>query len=113
MRARAIRTQSKRDEMNKTEEAYAERLEILRRGNVIADWAFQPEKLRLADRTFYTPDFRVINVDATIEFHEVKGFWEDDARVKIKVAAAQHPYRFVAVTVRSKRNGGGWNVEEF
>lgn len=111
MRAKAIRVQSKRDEMNKTEAAYAERLELQRRGGIIADWAFQPEKLRLADRTFYTPDFRVINVDATVEFHEVKGHWEDDARVKIKVAAAQHPYRFVAVT--KIRNGNGWEVEQF
>lgn len=36
-----------------------------------------------------------------------------NARVKIKVAAELHPYRFVAVTARPKRDGGGWAVEEF
>ena len=33
--------------------------------------------------------------------------------VKIKVAAAMFPMRFIAVTSRSKKNGGGWAVEEF
>ena len=48
-----------------------------------------------------------------IEAHEVKGYWMDDARVKIKVAAAQHPVKFIAVKARTKKDGGGWEVEEF
>jgi hypothetical protein len=48
-----------------------------------------------------------------LEMHEVKGFWQDDARVKIKVAASIYPFRFVAVTARAKKHGGGWAVEEF
>jgi hypothetical protein len=51
--------------------------------------------------------------DGSLECHEVKGFWQDDARVKVKVAAEQFPLWFVAVTARPKRDGGGWNVEEF
>lgn len=31
-----------------------------------------------------------------MECHEVKGFWTDDAKVKIKVAAEQYPFRFIA-----------------
>jgi hypothetical protein len=99
--------------MNKTEADYASHLELQKRAGVISEWAFQPEKLRLADRTFYEPDFRVIASDGTVEWHEVKGHWEDDARVKIKVAAELHPYRFIAVTARPKRIGGGWEREEF
>ena len=74
---------------------------------------FEGIKLRLADNTFYTPDFAVMRADGQLECHEVKGFWQDDARVKIKVAADQYPFRFIAVTVRDKKDGGGWNVEEF
>ena len=67
-------------------------------------------KLRLADKTFYTPDFVVIRADGGIELHEVKGHWEDDARVKIKVAATQHPwFRFLAV----KAGKTGWQYETF
>ena len=95
--------------MNQTEAAYAKYLEGLRIGRIIHRWDFEPVKLRLADRTYYSPDFRVILPDGTIEFHEVKGFWRDDARVKIKVAAAQHPYVFVAV----QKAASGWKREFF
>lgn len=63
--------------------------------------------------TFYTPDFAVMRADGALEVHEVKGFWTDDARVKIKVAADQYPMRFIAVKVLPKKQGGGWVVEEF
>lgn len=104
------RTQPKRDgSMNKTEARYALHLTDLLRLGQVARFDFEPEKLRLADRTFYTPDFRVLLPDGSVEFHEVKGFWEDDARVKIKVAADQHPYTFVGVLWK----GGLWQKEEF
>ena len=100
--------------MNKTEAAYASHLMARKLVGEIERFDFEPEKFRLADRTYYTPDFRVILMqDGTVEFHEVKGFWEDDARVKIKVAAELHPYRFVAVKPIAKKHGGGWSVEEF
>jgi hypothetical protein len=44
---------------------------------------------------------------------EVKGHWEEDARVKIKVAASIYPFRFIAVTARARKDGGGWVLEEF
>ena len=69
---------------------------------------FESVKFRLADKTFYTPDFMVMQSDGTIEFHEVKGFWEDDARVKIKVFAEMYPEFIVKAITRSK---GHWNVE--
>ena len=104
--ARAIRREPGR--MNKTEKAYASHLSLRQKMGDIQEWAFEPEKLRLADATHYTPDFRVVLNSGEIEMHEVKGFWEDDARVKIKVAAAMHPYRFVAVKAVK---GGGWEYE--
>jgi hypothetical protein len=45
--------------------------------------------------------------------HEVKGFWTDDARVKIKVAADLYPFRFIAAQALPKKQGGGWKIEEF
>ena len=74
---------------------------------------FEGLKLRLADNTFYTPDFAVMAADGVIECHEVKGFWQDDARAKIKVAADLYPFRFIAVKARTKKSGGGWEVEAF
>lgn len=100
-------------QLNKTEAAYAERLRALEAAGHILWHRFEGLKLRLADSTFYTPDFAVMAADSVIECHEVKGYWQDDARAKIKVAAAMYPFRFLAVKVKPKKDGGGWAVEEF
>lgn len=99
--------------MNKTEAAYAAYLESLRAAGHVLWYRFEGVKLRLADNTFYTPDFAVMASDGQLECHEVKGHWQDDARVKIKVAAEQYPLTFLAVKARAKKDGGGWAVETF
>lgn len=103
----------KAGKMNQTEAAYAEHLRALQHAGEILWFRFEGIKLRLADNTFYTPDFAVLAADGVMELHEVKGFWQDDARAKIKIAADQYPFRFIAVRVRPKKEGGGWAVEEF
>lgn len=112
------RGQTAPGEMNKTELAYAERLEAMRQGGEIAWYAYESVKLRLAANTFYTADFMVMTADGSIEMHEVKGgVWQDDARVKIKVAASLYPFPFIAVQKLSKRDaaaaGTPWKVERF
>lgn len=99
--------------MNKTEQAYADLLAARLHAGEIQWYRFEGLKLRLADNTFYTADFAVMAADGVIEMHEVKGFWQDDARAKIKIAADRYPFRFIAVRVKPKREGGGWDVEEF
>ena len=100
-------------QMNKTEAAYDAHLKHKQLTGEIAWYRFEGIKLRLADNTFYTPDFAVMRADGVMELHEVKGFWTDDARVKTKVAADQYPFRIVAVKAQSKKAGGGWQLEEF
>lgn len=76
---------------------------------VVKHWEFEPIKLKLAERTTYTPDFLVVT-DDQVECHEVKAWWEDDARVKIKVAAEKYWFfKFVAIT----RLKGVWQYEDF
>ena len=74
----------KTGEMNKTEGRYAEHLLKLKYAGEILWMKFEGVKLRLADNTFYTPDFAVMLANGQLEMHEVKGFWTDDARVKIR-----------------------------
>lgn len=95
---------------NKTEAAYEQTLELLKRAGDILWYRFEGIKLRLADKTFYTPDFTIMRSDGTLECHEVKGYWQDDARVKIKVAADCYPLKFFSV---KKTKGGGWEYEAF
>lgn len=96
-------------EMNKLEAAYCQELELRKRVGEIIWYGFETVKIRLADRTYYSPDFAIVLADGTLEIHEVKGFWEDDARVKIKVAAEHFPAKFKAIT----KVKGSWKVEEF
>jgi hypothetical protein len=99
--------------MNKLEADYAAHLKLVQHAGEIEWFAFEAIKLRLADATFYTPDFFVMGANGLLECHEVKGHWEDDARVKIKVAAALFPFSFRAVTRVAKKDGGGWSYEFF
>lgn len=114
IRGRGRQTRRAPGEMNRLEAKYAEHLELRKQAGEIADYRFDAFKLRLADKCFYTPDFFVMLPDGVIEVVEVKGHWEDDARVKIKVAAETFWwFTFIAVTAVSKKHGGGWNREEF
>lgn len=85
-------------QMNGLERRYADHLNALLALGRVDRWDYEPETLRLAPKTTYTPDFRVVLPDGLVEFHETKGFMRDDAHVKLKVAAALHPYTFRLVT---------------
>jgi hypothetical protein len=100
-------------EKNKTEDAYGQHLETLKAAGLVVWYKFEGLKFRLADNTFYTPDFAVMLSSGHLEAHEVKGYWQEDARVKIKVAADMYPIRFVAIKARPKKEGGGWAIETF
>src|SRR5262249_18262242 len=69
-------------QMNRTETQYAAHLAELQAAKAILWFRFEAIKLRLAASTFYSPDFLVLPASGVLEVHEVKGFWEDDARVK-------------------------------
>ena len=99
--------------MNGTEAKYASHLSILQSAGLILWYRFEGIKLKLADNTFYTPDYAVMASDGVMECHEVKGFWQDDARAKIKIAADLYPFRFIAIKAKPKKQGGGWEVEDF
>lgn len=108
MRARGRRPKVGR--MNKTEGRYAAMLDMKQRAGEIQGYVYEALKLRLADKTYYTPDFMVLDKEGYIEFHEVKGQLRDDALVKFKVAAEQYSWaRWVMVReVGSK--GLTWDV---
>lgn len=115
-RIHALATMHRR-EMNHTEEKYSRHLQDRLMVGEIRWWGYETWKFRLADKTWYTPDFIVVTNDLKIEAHEVKALWntgkpgwQEDARVKIKAAAEIHPVKFIAVTLT---RDGSWEVEEF
>ena len=111
-RGRAIRRVV--GEMNNTEKAYADTvLEPMRLAGEVAHYWFEQFTFKMADDLRYTPDFVVQLTSGVLECHEVKGHWEEDARIKIRMAAQLFPFRFVAIRKRRKKDGGGWAEEEF
>lgn len=98
--------------MNKLEAKYAAHLELRKTTGEIREWRFEPMKLRLAPKTYFDVDFLVMLADFDIEFHEVKGHWEDDARVKIKVAAAMFRW-WTFWGVQWDKDAKDWKFEEF
>ena len=99
------------DEMNKLEAGYASHLELQRLEGRVLAWRWQPFSMRLAPSLFYRPDFLVQLTDRRLEIHETKGFWRDDARVKIRAAAEMFPmFAFIAI---SRSQAGGWDIERF
>lgn len=103
-------------ERNKTEQAYEQMLESMRIAGDVLWYKFEGIKLRLADNTFLTVDFAVMNKDSVIELIDVKGsraIFSDDARVKMRVAASMYPFIIKAAYPIAKKNGGGWEYEVF
>lgn len=96
--------------MNQTEQRWAGELEGWRLAGDIKLWRFEAVKFRLADNCFYTPDFWVLLSDNTVEIHEIKGFWRDDAKVKFRAVADAWP-EFVWVSIR--RIKGKWEKEVY
>ena len=94
--------------MNKTERGYYDLLNIRYKAGDILWFAFEPIKFRLARKTYYTPDFIVVNKDREIEVHEVKGFMRDDANVKLKVSNEEYPFKFFLVRLKK----GAYSVVE-
>lgn len=106
----------KSGEMNKTEAAYNSHLETLLQIGSILWFKFEALKFRLADNTFYSPDFAVMSADGQIEIHEVKGaraLFQDDAKVKVKVASSLFPFKFIVAYPIPKKLGGGFEIEEY
>lgn len=98
----------KSGQMNSLETWYKNILDNQKHAGMILEYWFEEFKFRLADKTFYTPDFIVMNKEHELEVHECKGYMLDDANVKIKVAAEHFPFRFFVV----KKVKGSISIKE-
>jgi hypothetical protein len=79
--------------MNSLEARYADEvLEKAVEDGTANSWFFESVRLKLSQKTFYTPDFMVLMADGTVSFREVKGFLREDAAVKFKWAREAYPF---------------------
>ncbi len=92
--------------LNKTEKAYLAYLRMLR----VPKIRMQAITLKLADDCRLTVDFTYQDENGRLVFVDVKGgFWREDAKIKIKMAARLFPeFRFVV----AHKTKTGWNQED-
>lgn len=105
----------KKGEMNATEGKFANYLRGLEITGEILWWKHEGMKLQLANNTTLNVDFNVMYADGLLVMIDVKGakaIIEEDAKVKMKVAAEQFPFVFRYAFPRQKKDGGGWIFEE-
>lgn len=105
----------KKGEMNATEAKFANYLRGLEITGEILWWKHEGMKLQLADNTTLNVDFNVMYADFRLVMIDVKGakaIIEEDAKVKMKVAAEQFPFVFRYAFPRQKKDGGGWIFED-
>jgi len=100
-----IKPSTDEQKLNKTERRYLGELRRLGYPYI----GIQNITLKLADDTRYTCDFNFLDENGHLVFDEVKGFFRDDAKVKIKVAARQ--YRMFKFRVVRKTKTG-WDIQE-
>lgn len=96
--------------MNKLEAEYARILEARKAAGEVTYYAFEVFKFKLADKTWYNPDFLVQLSDGELQVHEVKGgLFPEHNKVKLKVTAALLPMRVVLAQFKNKRTG--WEID--
>lgn len=80
---------------SKWEANYALFLDWLVKKGEIKEWEFEPDKFIFEAINFgtrsYTPDFKVINNNGSIEYHEVKGYMDGKSKTKLKRMAKYYP----------------------
>ncbi len=111
-------------EMNRIEARFAQEIEQMRLVGAVQEWRFEELTFKLAKGCRYTPDFAVLYLIDGAEkwtmydvkaragrFEKGKYRAEDDAKVKIKVAAKLWP-RFKWCVVYPEKNGS-WKEVQF
>ncbi|WP_202927680.1 hypothetical protein [Undibacterium crateris] len=104
-----------KSQMNKTEAEYAEILDRKKLSGEVLDWKFHPMNIRLADNTFYEVDFLVVMANLELQIHETKGSYTTQVgNLKIKLCAEVLPwFRFIKCIKRAKKDGGGWEFQNY
>ena len=74
---------------------YARYLNWLVANKKIVSWEYEPRTFEFTaikrGSRFYTPDFRIVGIDESIEYHEVKGYMDERSATKLKRMSKYYP----------------------
>jgi len=81
---------------SKQEANYGRFLEFLKQRGMIKEWEHEPETFWFKEVkrgiNNYKPDFKITNLDGSIEYHEVKGWMDSRSKTKIKRFEKYYPH---------------------
>lgn len=101
-------------ERNKTERRFENHLEAIKLAGEILWFSFESIKLKLAPKTFLTVDYAVLPAATMrltmIDVKGAKAIVQEDARVKMRVAAGMFPFAFQFAY--PPKGAGGWQFED-
>lgn len=88
------------------EEKYGMYIDGLLSKKKIADWDYEAdtfwfEKIKRGVQS-YTPDFRITNLDGSIEYHETKGWLDAKSKTKMNRMRIYHPTVTVKLIMRKE-----------
>ena len=93
---------------SKWERNYAAYLDWLVSLGEIKTWEYEPDEFEFPvnrGTRFYKPDFKVINNDGSVEYHEVKGHWTKKARTQVKRFRKYYPELKLVIIDREAYRG--------
>jgi hypothetical protein len=73
---------------------YARYLNWLIKVGEIVSWTYEPDTFEFPVKRgnrFYVPDFKLVNRNGSIEYHEVKGWMDPQSATKLKRMAKYYP----------------------
>ena len=73
---------------------YARYLNWLVEQGEIKSWEYEPDTFDFPVKRgskFYTPDFKIVNANESIEYHEIKGYMDQPSKTKIKRMGIHYP----------------------
>jgi len=92
---------------------YARYLNFLKSKGQIKDWQYEPQTFEFRERhgtTRYTPDFMVENMDSSVEYHEVKGYFDKKSKTKIKRFRRDYPeLKLIVIDAENYKQIGKWS----
>jgi hypothetical protein len=98
----------KRNEMSKLEIKYQQHLNELIRAGVVASFEYERNTINLAKRTTYTPDWLIQYTDGRVVYHETKGYMEEDAWIRMKIA---NRMQMIPIYVVTWNRAEGWVIK--
>lgn len=61
----------------------------------------------------YTPDFKVVELDQTVKYHEIKGWFDSASKTRLKRMAKYYPEIVVVVVGQKEYNALAKSVSGF